>query len=82
MKQVAEKISIIEEIARGTGTVDGMIGGQVVDLEAEHTKPDLKMLEYIHRAKTAAWRHFVPVRRHKQQHDGDEVKDLRNRVRK
>jgi geranylgeranyl diphosphate synthase type II len=45
---------IIEEIARGTGTVDGMIGGQVVDLEAEHTKPDLKMLEYIHRSKTAA----------------------------
>jgi geranylgeranyl diphosphate synthase type II len=31
-----------------------MIGGQVVDLEAEHTKPDLKMLEYIHRSKTAA----------------------------
>jgi geranylgeranyl diphosphate synthase type II len=31
-----------------------MIGGQVVDLEAEHSKPDLKMLEYIHRAKTAA----------------------------
>jgi len=48
------RVRIIEEIARGTGTVDGMIGGQVVDLEAEHTKPDLKMLEYIHRAKTAA----------------------------
>jgi geranylgeranyl diphosphate synthase type II len=31
-----------------------MIGGQVVDLEAEHTKPDLQMLEYIHRSKTAA----------------------------
>jgi len=31
-----------------------MIGGQVVDLEAEHTKPDLKTLEYIHRSKTAA----------------------------
>jgi geranylgeranyl diphosphate synthase, type II len=45
---------IIEEIAHGTGTVDGMIGGQVVDLEAEHSKPDLKTLEYIHRAKTAA----------------------------
>src|SRR5512133_2251878 len=29
-------VQIIEEIARGTGTVDGMIGGQVVDLEAEH----------------------------------------------
>jgi len=45
---------IIHEIARGTGTVDGMIGGQVVDLEAEHTRPDAKMLEYIHRSKTAA----------------------------
>jgi geranylgeranyl diphosphate synthase type II len=48
------RVRIIEEIARGTGTVDGMIGGQVVDLEAEHTKPDIKMLEYIHRSKTAA----------------------------
>jgi len=48
------RVRIIEEIARATGTVDGMIGGQVVDLEAEHTKPDLKMLEYIHRSKTAA----------------------------
>ena len=48
------RVRIIEEIARGTGTVDGMIGGQVADLEAEHTKPDAKMLEYIHRAKTAA----------------------------
>src|SRR5205085_7069879 len=36
------------------GTIDGMIGGQVVDLEAEHQKPDLPTLEYIHRAKTAA----------------------------
>lgn len=48
------RVRIIEEIARGTGTIDGMIGGQVVDLEAEHTKPDAKMLEYIHRSKTAA----------------------------
>jgi geranylgeranyl diphosphate synthase type II len=48
------RVRIIEEIARGTGTVDGMIGGQVVDLEAEHTKPDVQMLEYIHRSKTAA----------------------------
>jgi geranylgeranyl diphosphate synthase type II len=48
------RVRIIEEIARGTGTVNGMIGGQVVDLEAEHSKPDLQTLEYIHRAKTAA----------------------------
>lgn len=48
------RVRIIEEIAQGTGTVNGMIGGQVVDLEAEHTKPDIGMLEYIHRSKTAA----------------------------
>jgi geranylgeranyl diphosphate synthase type II len=48
------RVRIIEEIARGTGTVEGMIGGQVVDLEAEHTRPDAKMLDYIHRSKTAA----------------------------
>ena len=48
------RVRIIEEIARGTGTVDGMIGGQVVDLEAEHTRPTPEMLEYIHRSKTAA----------------------------
>jgi len=48
------RVRIIEEIARGTGTLDGMIGGQVVDLEAEQTTPTMEMLEYIHRAKTAA----------------------------
>jgi geranylgeranyl diphosphate synthase type II len=48
------RVKIIEEIARGTGTVNGMIGGQVVDLEAEHVKPNAETLEYIHRSKTAA----------------------------
>jgi geranylgeranyl diphosphate synthase, type II len=48
------RVRIIEEIARRTGTLDGMIGGQVVDLEAEHTHPTAEMLEYIHRSKTAA----------------------------
>ncbi|MGA9392044.1 MAG: polyprenyl synthetase family protein [Candidatus Sulfotelmatobacter sp.] len=48
------RVKIIEEIARGTGTLDGMIGGQVVDLEAEHSQPTPEMLEYIHRSKTAA----------------------------
>ena len=48
------RVRIIEAIARGTGTIDGMIGGQVVDLEAEHTQPTAEMLEYIHRSKTAA----------------------------
>lgn len=48
------RVRIIEEIAHGTGTIEGMIGGQVVDLEAEHRKPDVATLEYIHRSKTAA----------------------------
>jgi geranylgeranyl diphosphate synthase type II len=48
------RVRIIEEIARGTGTVDGMIGGQVMDLEAENTTADAKTVEYIHRSKTGA----------------------------
>jgi geranylgeranyl diphosphate synthase type II len=50
----AARVRIIEEIARGTGTIEGMIGGQVMDLEAEHTRPDAQTLEYIHRSKTGA----------------------------
>src|SRR6201998_4799629 len=46
------RVQIIEEISRGTGTVNGMIGGQVVDLEAERTKADADTLEYIHCSKT------------------------------
>jgi geranylgeranyl diphosphate synthase type II len=48
------RAAIVREIAHATGTIDGMIGGQVADLEAEHKKPDLATLEYIHRSKTAA----------------------------
>ena len=48
------RVRIIEEIARATGTREGMIGGQVMDLEAEHKQPDAQTLEYIHKSKTAA----------------------------
>ena len=48
------RVAIIGEIAHATGTIEGMIGGQVMDLEAEHTRPDAKTLEYIHRSKTGA----------------------------
>ncbi len=48
------RVRIVEEIARATGTVEGMIGGQVMDLEAERTRPDAATLEQIHRAKTGA----------------------------
>jgi geranylgeranyl diphosphate synthase type II len=49
-----QRVRIIYEIAHATGTVDGMIGGQVVDLESEGATPDPDMLEYIHRSKTGA----------------------------
>ena len=48
------RVRIIEEISFGTGTIDGMIGGQVMDLEAEHHRPDGATLEKIHRSKTGA----------------------------
>ena len=48
------RVAIIAEIARATGTIGGMIGGQVMDLEAEHIHPDAQTLEYIHRSKTGA----------------------------
>lgn len=48
------RVAIIAEIAHATGTIDGMIGGQVMDLEAEHQHPDARTLEYIHRSKTGA----------------------------
>ena len=48
------RVALIAEIAHATGTINGMIGGQVMDLEAEHTRPDAATLEYIHRSKTGA----------------------------
>src|SRR5271163_22446 len=47
-------VEIIRMVAQATGTVDGMIGGQVLDLEAEHHKPTAEMVAAIHRAKTGA----------------------------
>jgi geranylgeranyl diphosphate synthase type II len=50
----AATVQIISLIAHAVGTVDGMIGGQVLDLESEHQKPTGKLVEAIHRAKTGA----------------------------
>jgi geranylgeranyl diphosphate synthase, type II len=47
-------IRIVKLIAEATGTVDGMIGGQVLDLEGEHSKPTEASVLAIHRAKTGA----------------------------
>ena len=50
----ARRIAMVSEIASAAGTVNGMVGGQVADLEAEGKRIAPEMLEYIHRSKTAA----------------------------
>ena len=50
----ARRVQCIVEIAACAGTVRGMVGGQVADVEAEGKTPDAATLEYIHRSKTAA----------------------------
>ncbi len=50
----ARSVRILTEIATAAGTVRGMVGGQVADIEAEKKPVDAARLEYIHRSKTAA----------------------------
>ena len=47
-------IHLVAELATASGTVGGMIGGQVEDLEGEGQPPTVELLERIHRAKTGA----------------------------
>jgi geranylgeranyl diphosphate synthase type II len=48
------KTRLVAELSMASGTVGGMIGGQVADLEGEGKPPDAQLLETIHRAKTGA----------------------------
>jgi geranylgeranyl diphosphate synthase type II len=48
------KARLTAELAAASGTLGGMIGGQVADLEGEGKPPDARLLETIHRAKTGA----------------------------
>jgi geranylgeranyl diphosphate synthase, type II len=50
----AATVQIIRLIANAVGTVDGMIGGQVLDIESEHITPTAELVDAIHRAKTGA----------------------------
>lgn len=50
----AATVQIIGLIAKAIGTVEGMIGGQVLDIESEHLKPTPELVDSIHRAKTGA----------------------------
>jgi geranylgeranyl diphosphate synthase type II len=47
-------LAIIAEIAEAAGARDGMVGGQVVDIESEGKAVTPETLERIHRGKTAA----------------------------
>src|SRR5690348_10057126 len=46
----ARRVRIIAEIGARAGTVNGMVGGQVADVEAEGKLVGAEELEYIHRS--------------------------------
>lgn len=48
------RVAMLTEVSTAAGTVHGMVGGQVADIEAEGKGVGPEMLEYIHRSKTAA----------------------------
>ena len=48
------RVALIAEIAAAAGTRDGMVGGQVADLESEGQEITAEQLAYIHRSKTGA----------------------------
>jgi geranylgeranyl diphosphate synthase type II len=48
------RIQLVRELATASGTVGGMIGGQVNDLEGEGQFPTAHLLDSIHHAKTGA----------------------------
>ncbi|MDX1980884.1 MAG: polyprenyl synthetase family protein [Bryobacteraceae bacterium] len=50
----ATRAALVAELAAASGTLDGMIAGQVRDIEGEKLEPTVERLESIHRAKTGA----------------------------
>lgn len=50
----ARVVALVKELSFASGTVDGMIGGQVADIEGEKQTPTSELLDLIHRAKTGA----------------------------
>jgi geranylgeranyl diphosphate synthase type II len=49
-----KRMQLVREIARASGTPEGMVAGQAYDLEAESRDVDGEELEQIHRLKTGA----------------------------
>ncbi|MEW6733035.1 MAG: polyprenyl synthetase family protein [Acidobacteriota bacterium] len=54
LSEQVNKSQVIAEIAAAAGTVNGMIGGQVVDIISEGKPVSAETLNYIHNAKTGA----------------------------
>lgn len=50
----AAAVRILRLVSNAVGTVEGMIGGQVLDIESEGIKPTAELVDAIHRAKTGA----------------------------
>ncbi len=48
-------VRVIYELAHAIGTICGMVGGQVADMETTDNTSDAARLEYIHSAKTGAF---------------------------
>src|SRR5687767_5478604 len=50
----ATRLALISELSRASGTPEGMVAGQALDMEAEARLVNAKELEQIHRHKTGA----------------------------
>ncbi len=48
------RLALIEELSVASGTLGGMIAGQVLDIEGEGQAPSAELLDQIHHAKTGA----------------------------
>ncbi len=51
---VTTRVALIAELARASGTPEGMVAGQALDMEAEARQVNAAELEAIHRHKTGA----------------------------
>lgn len=51
----ARRLRVIHELTHAIGTLGGMVGGQVIDLETSGQAASTATLDYIHAAKTGAF---------------------------
>ena len=51
----SQALRVIHELAHAIGTRNGMVGGQVVDMDTTSATANSQTLEYIHSAKTGAF---------------------------